>query len=107
MSERSEQFKALIDAGEHFNADVTHVAGRDREGNLLFVCCYAKGETAAALERWLNRQSRKGEKRESKPSRPGRANGGKARARSLSPERRSEIARDAAEARWNGNGDGS
>jgi hypothetical protein len=36
---------------------------------------------------------------------PGRAKGGNARAAKLSPERRSEIAKQAADTRWNGSGD--
>jgi hypothetical protein len=36
------------------------------------------------------------------PKQPGKANGGRARAAALSPERRSEIAKKAAAARWAG-----
>jgi hypothetical protein len=53
-----EKFHALIDAAECFNSDLASVIGRDDDEKLLFVAVHAKGEDAAALERWLQRRSK-------------------------------------------------
>jgi hypothetical protein len=62
-STEQEKFGALKRAADYFSSDLTQVIGRDDNDKLLFVAVHAKGDYAAALERWLKRMA----KREAKP----------------------------------------
>lgn len=57
--DRQKQFKAMIDAGEYFDADTTTYTGSDDDGKILFVCVYARGESAVPLARFLKRQAKR------------------------------------------------
>lgn len=60
-------------------------------------------DTVSAHIGWIIELAKRGAKRNAK-RKPDAKNGGLIRAANLSPERRSEIARDAANKRWGNNG---
>jgi cell division protein FtsI/penicillin-binding protein 2 len=51
----AEKFKALIDASEHFDSDLTQFIGYDQDKQVLFACVFAQGSYAAPLAKFLKR----------------------------------------------------
>jgi hypothetical protein len=53
------KLEALRVVAEISNSDLASIVCRDDEGKLLSVSVHARGESAAALERWLKRQEKR------------------------------------------------